>query len=119
MVSAVLSVMTRIWTSPWGRTITIGIMIFMFGVVKGWGWAAAGRDAAIERAILARDAYWQQTIQKANDEHEKEIRKAIEASQQVPAARTRDELDRLCRDPEGGADCRDADRIRLQGVPSN
>lgn len=114
MLAAALSILGSIWSNPWGRTIIIGIGIFMFGVIKGWGWAHAGREAAIKRAIVNRDNYWQEEITKANDEHERAMQDAIRAAENIRPVRTDDELKRLCADPTGGANCREKNSIRMQ-----
>lgn len=87
-MSLIFSILSVIWGHPWGRAVIIGSGLFIFGVVKGWGWAEAGRDAAIHRAVTARDTHWGQTIKRANDEHDREMQKALEASQRVVAVPT-------------------------------
>jgi hypothetical protein len=114
------SVLSAIWGNQIGRTVLIGTGLFVFGVFKGWGWAADGRDAAIQHAISTRDAYWQETINKANTEHDTALQNAIAAANAIVPASTNDDLKRLCADTTGGADCRDQKSNRVQGVqPSN
>jgi hypothetical protein len=81
--------------------------VFLWGVWKGWGWAIDGREAAIQRALAARDTYWQQTIDKANMDHENELREAIKEARAVAPIRNNAELIRMCRDATGGTDCRE------------
>lgn len=112
------SVLSAIWGNQIGRTVLIGAGLFLFGVSKGWGWASNSRDAAIQHAISTRDAYWQETINKANAEHDTELQNAIAAANAIIPVSTNDDLKRLCADPTGGADCRDKKGYRVQGVQS-
>lgn len=117
-MTLILNVLAVFWANPWGRTLLIGTGLFLWGVTKGWGWAAAGRDAAIQRAMSARDTYWQQQISKANRDHEAELSKAIEAAKAVPdITGGRDELIRLCSDPATNTDCRSKDVYGVPRVP--
>ena len=114
MLTAVLSILSAIWGSPWGRTIIIGIGIFMFGVTKGWGWARTGVDAKIQRAITSRDDYWRTKIAESNKAHERAMRDAIKSAETVRPADTPDELRSLCADPARGANCREKDSVGMQ-----
>ena len=106
-MTLLLQVVSMVWSNNIARIAVIGCGLFIWGVFKGWAWASADNDAAIREAIAARDVYWQETINKANSDHDKELNAAIAAASAAITITTNDELRRVCSDPTRGADCRD------------
>lgn len=117
-MTLLFEVLSAIWSNNIARIAVIGCGLFIWGVFKGWAWASADNDAAIREAITARDVYWQEMINKANTEHDQELKNAIAAANAIVPARTNDDLRRLCADPARGADCRDKKSNGVQGVQS-
>lgn len=102
MISLALSILTAVWNSQAGRYALIGGGLFLFGWVKGFGYADV--DGSVRRAVAARDSHWTQQINEANANHEREISEAIAAAERAerddPTPVDRGRLASLCqRDP--------------------
>lgn len=115
-MAIIFSVLGAVWSSSIGRTVLIGGGLFLWGVWKGWALAAAGRDAAVQRAMASRDVYWQQVISQANKDHEDEMREAIKVAKSVTVVRSSAELILLCTDPATNANCRDQALYRMPSI---
>lgn len=104
-----------VFGSSTGRMVLLGVGLFGLGYLKGY--ASVDVEGAVRGALASRDAEWAQKLEKANDEHEKELQSALQAGRSVvPVAPGRDALVRLCRDPKAGADCREKVGNRVPGV---
>lgn len=112
-----------LWSRPWGRAALFSLSFFIFGLYQGISFMSNRMDALkkihvveMKRALDNRDSEWQAKLSKANDDHEAELTKAIEAGNMSPSAATNADLERLCRDSATATDCRSAKGNRVQGV---
>jgi hypothetical protein len=118
-MTLILQILATIWSNPWGRTLLIGSGLFLFGLAKGWSLASVGKDAAINKAITRCNAEWQQTLAKADQEHEADLAKAIEEANAIVTNPNggRADIIRMCGDKSTAEDCREGELYRMQGVP--
>ena len=104
--SPVWGLLKSLWATELGRICIVGTVCLLVGWLKGY--AYADLPAAIAKAEKARDLHWTQQIEKASNDHKRELQEALdEASKVAPVDPTRDARVKLCRDRTTGADCRE------------
>jgi hypothetical protein len=113
-LSIALSLLSSLWGSSAGRIILIGGGLFVFGLIKGWGWASE----STADVIRARDMEWQQKIERANRDAENDTNARVQAAIEAAAAIVsvgpdRSDVERLCRSDKN---CR-ADELGPKSEP--
>lgn len=119
MGTIALTILTAVWGSQLGRTVTIAGGLFLAGLAGGFvkGYSYADPEGAAKTAREARDDYWKAELNKANAQALRNMAAAIDAGKAVPDLPPgRDALVRLCSNPAANADCREKGSHGLQGV---
>jgi hypothetical protein len=120
---AVFELLAALWGNPWGKVLLIGGCLFALGFWKGFSIEHTRMNSLkalhkieLAQAISNRDEEWQIKIDKANQDHEKELDAAIAAAASVVVVTSDDQLGKLCRSPKTGSDCREKDGNGMPGA---
>jgi hypothetical protein len=104
IMSPIWGFLKALWATEFGRICIVGLVCLTVGWLRGY----AHVPGAVKKAEERRDLHWTQQIEKANNDHKRELQDALdEASKVAPVDPTRDARVKLCRDRATGADCRE------------